>query len=558
MARRHNNDHQDIGNYLMRGGERIELEPESDRFTAMPADAHQLERLRSVPGVHAVEPVTREVYRVLTTMNERDAAMDTLRSNAFNTIVHHAYRPKDGEGTVFYITDRIILRLKKSAADGDVESLLDKYKLRLLKAYEHQPNTYLVEVTKDSGVNPVKVANMLAAEHKIVEYAEPDLINRFYNAQFPSDPLFARQWHLDARDGPQLTARASVGALDAWDITRGERSIVVAVIDDGFDLGHPDFQGLDKIVHPKDYVDGDASPFPEASHDDYHGTPCAGVAIAESNGIGVVGVAMGCAFMPVRFPLAASDDELIEIFQETAAHADVISCSWGPPPVDAPLSRAFADTLTELAATGGPRGKGAVICFAAANFNAPLDANVGAAGFVWRDAGGQLRRTRGRIRNGFATHPSVIAVAASTSLNKHAAYSNWGAAISVAAPSNNFHPLDSSAFVPGRGIWTTDNERLGHGFTPRSRYTGSFGGTSSATPLVAGVAALVLSVNPDLGAGEVRDILESTADKIVDKEPDTLGMVRGSYDGNGHSDWFGSGKVNAAKAVKEAKQRARP
>ncbi len=159
---------------------------------------------------------------------------------------------------------------------------------------------------------------------------------------------------------------------------------------------------------------------------------------------------MGCAFMPVRFPLAASDDELIEIFQETATPADVnSSCNWAPP-VAAPLSRAFTHAVTELAATGVPRGKRAVICFAAADFNAPINADVGTTGFVWRDYGGQLRRTRGRILNRFATHPSVIAVAASTSLNEHAAYSNWGAEINVSPPSNNFHPLDPSANRIGR------------------------------------------------------------------------------------------------------------
>ncbi len=125
-----------------------------------------------------------------------------------------------------------------------------------------------MEVTRDGGANPVKVADMLAGEQKPVEYAEPDPIARFYSSQFPSDPLFTRQWHLDARNRPQLLAAASVGAVDAWDITRGERAIVVAVIDDGFDLGHPHFQGNGKVVHPKDYVDGDSSPFPDASHDD--------------------------------------------------------------------------------------------------------------------------------------------------------------------------------------------------------------------------------------------------------------------------------------------------
>jgi subtilisin family serine protease len=326
------------------------------------------------------------------------------------------------------------------------------------------------------------------------------------------------------------------------------------VIDDGFDLSHPDFSGAGKIVAPKDYVDGDARPFPETDAGDYHGTPCAGVAIAESNGRGVVGVAHGCAFMPVRFPLAADDDLLIEIFEEVGRHAHVISCSWGPPPVFAPLSEIVTETFTRLARDGGPNGRGCVILFAAGNYNAPLSDSVNAGGFVWRDGRGVLRRTTGPILNGMACHPEVICVAASTSLNRHSAYSNWGPAVSVCAPSNNFHPLDPQQFVPGRGIWTTDNEAFGEGFTANSRYTGRFGGTSSATPLAAGVGALVLSANPALTAREVRDILQVSADKIEDGEPDiVLGTNRGRYDAGGRCDWFGYGKVDAAAAVQAAR-----
>jgi subtilisin family serine protease len=260
----------------------------------------------------------------------------------------------------------------------------------------------------------------------------------------------------------------------------------------------------------------------------------------------------------VRFPLSADDDFLIEIFEDIGQRADVISCSWGPPPVFAPLSTAVANTLTRLATSGGPRGQGCVICFAAANFNAPTNDPVNAGGFTWLDySTGRLRRTVGPILNGFAAHPNVVAVAASTSLNKHSAYSNWGAEISVCAPSNNFHPLDPQQFVPGRGIWTTDNEAFGEGFTAHSRYTGRFGGTSSATPLVAGVAALVLSANPMLRATDVKEILQTSADKIVDQDPDiVLGTNRGQYDSQGRCDWFGFGKINAAQAVAEAKRRA--
>jgi subtilisin family serine protease len=542
------------GTYVWRGGQKIEIEKEPDRFTVIPSSAEHLGKLRSAPGVRSIKSVTNQVFKVETSSAERDSTMAALRSEAFNAVVHHAYRPKGSEGTVYYLTDKIIVQFDPKASSAQIGKLLEKYALKVLKEYEGEKNALLVQVTASSGANPIKVANLLADE-KLVLSAEPNMVNRFHPAFIPPDTYFKRQWHLSAKNGPQLVAEASVDAPVAWDITRGDRKIVVAVIDDGFDLSHPDFKGQSKVVFAKDYVDGDARPFPETAEGDYHGTPCAGVAIAESNGRGVVGVAHGCAFMPVRFPLSADDDLLIEIFEETGSNADVISCSWGPPPVYAPLPIVFAKTLTRLAKSGGPRGKGCVICFAAANFNAPINDPKNAGGFVWRDYDGKLRKTTGPILNGNATHPKTIAVAASTSFNKHAAYSNWGAEISVCSPSNNFHPLKSQQFVPGLGIWTTDNEAYGEGFTAHSRYTGQFGGTSSATPLVAGVAALVFSANPNLTAAEVKEILQSTADKIVDTDPDiVLGVNRGQYK-NGRSDWFGYGKVNSAKAVAEAKRR---
>jgi len=547
----------DQGTYVWRGGQKIELEKETDRFTIIPSSAEHLDRLRSAPGVHSIKAVTNQVFKAETTPTERDGAMAALRSEAFNAVVHHAYRPKGSESTIYYLTDKIIVRFDPKASSVQVDKMLGKYALKVLKEYEGEKNAFLVQVTASSGANPIKVANLLA-EEKLVLSAEPNMVNRFRAAFIPPDPYFKRQWHLSAKNRPQLVAEASVDAPAAWDVTRGDRSIVVAVIDDGFDLNHPDFKGTGKVVFPKDYVDGDAKPFPETAEGDYHGTPCAGVAIAESNGRGVVGIANGCAFMPVRFPLSADDDLLIEIFEEAGAKANVISCSWGPPPVYAPLPIAFANTLTRLATSGGPHGKGCVICFAAANFNAPVKDPKNTDGFTWRDYEGTLRRTTGPILNGCASHPNVIAVAASTSLNKHSAYSNWGAEISVCAPSNNFHPLNPQQFVSGRGIWTTDNEAYGEGFTAHSRYTGQFGGTSSATPLVAGVAALVLAANPNLTAAEVKDILQSTADKIVDTDLDiVLGVNRGQYK-NGRCDWFGYGKVNAAKAVAEAKRRLSP
>ncbi len=541
------------GAVLWRGGEAIAVEKQEDRFTLMAPSPAQIERLKGLPGVQEVQRVNRQVTKVITTHNDRDALMAALRSDVVGAIAHHAYKPAGSDGTMYYLTDRIVVRFKPRTTTAQIESLLARHGLRLLKSYA-LPNTVLVQVTKASGVNPLKLADRLAAE-RIVDYAEPNLVNRHTTAYTPTDGLFKRQWHLQSQRAPQLLADASVRAPQAWDVTRGAREVVVAVIDDGFDIDHPDFQGAGKIVQPRDFVDGDARPFPTDA--DYHGTPCAGVAIAESNGRGVVGVAPGCAFMPVRISMAEDDDQSAEIFEEVAEHADVLSCSWGPPPVYAPLSRLLADTLARIARVGGPRKRGCVICFAAHNFNAPLRDVTLPNEVAWHD-GERLRTTRGKIENGLACHPDVIAVSASTSLNQKAQYSNWGPEIWVCAPSDNWHPLDDAVYTPGRGIWTTDNEAVGSGFTANSRYTGDFGGTSSATPLVAGIAALVISAIPALSANQVKDILRRSADRIEDPRTDAMtGNAFGRYDSRGHSRWFGYGKVNAERAVQEAVRRKR-
>ena len=96
--------------------------------------------------------------------------------------------------------------------------------------------------------------------------------------------------------------------------------------------------------------------------------------------------------------------------------------------------------------------------------------------------------------------------------------------------------------------------RLGSGFTAHSRYTGRFGGTSSAAPLTAGVAALVLSANPNLTAAEVKNILQPLPTKSWTLILTLCSANRSQYN-KGRCDWFGFGKVNAAKAVVEAVRR---
>ena len=422
------------------------------------------------------------------------------------------------------------------------------------------PNTFVFQVTKQATENPVKIANRLMRQSDVLT-AEPNMIVQQDRHYRPKDSMYSQQWYLNNTGSSAVAANSHISVEKAWDITRGIRSIIVAVADDGFDLKHPDFQGSGKVVFPKDLFDQDFSPLPGAETDN-HGTACAGVAIAEENGSGIVGVAPGCAFMPIRTTGYLDDESVEQVFDWAIAKgAAVVSCSWGAAAVYFPLSLRQRAALTR-AATQGRGGKGCVVVFAAGNANRPVSGTVNE-----RDWPNNLLQGTTEWMSGFTIHPDVITVSASTSVSKKAAYSNWGTNISVCAPSNNAPPgmwFETSGYMstapdisqnplPGIGIFTTD--RMGAAGYDTSNFTSDFGGTSSATPVVAGVAALVLSANPDLSAQEVKKILQQTADKIVDGDADLqLGLRLGTYDSNGFSQWFGYGKVNAFKAVQLAQQ----
>ncbi len=542
--------------YFWQGGRRIEIEqdaaavtfhadsPEAATAAAERADVRIRQPQMAAPGLVQAE-----------LPHDRDGAMERLRRDQ---VLHHVYRVKDQPDNEILITESFFFKVKPGTDQATVQQYLRDERLEVAEIFGE--GSFLVRVTEATGRNPIASANAAAARD-MVEYAEPNLMRRLTRFQFlPSDPLFDNQWHLHApADDVDLVAGAGIGAPEAWDRTRGLREIVIAVADDGFDLTHPDFQGQDKIagrlnVRPVGADSGlafdqDVHPRPG----DYHGTPCAGVAVAEQNGEGTVGVAAGCAFYAVRFPLSVTDAQLARMFERISAEADVVSCSWGFGPADAPMATTLRDKISELAATGGRRGRGLVICVAAGNNNCPIRDLNNTRPYEFLDGFGFSRVYSGPIDRWIAAHPEVITVSASTSLKTRSAYSSWGAEINVCAPSNNFD--DMQRINPrGRGIFTTDNEGFGAGtdFTAGSRYTGRFGGTSSATPTVAGVCGLALSANKALSAQQVRQIVEETASKDLDISSETPVNVAGDFDASGFSPWFGFGKVDADAAVAAA------
>lgn len=550
-----------IGKVLQRGGEELLLEKVPDRFTVSPAGNADLAQLvQGLPAEVKPAQVPGQPIEVVVDPTHRDAAMQQMREAPTVDYASHVYQIKDDPGSLVYLTNQITVQFAPQVNAATIAQIMGEVGLRQVKPVAGIPNTFVLETTPSTTENPVKLTNRLMQRSEVLT-AEPNVVVRTQTHYRPKDPIYAKQWHLNHSGGDQLADGSHVFAEKAWDITRGIRSVVVAIMDDSVDLRHPDFQGVGKLVAPRDFKENDFLPLPGDAEDN-HGTACAGVAVAEENGVGVVGAAPGCALMPIRTTGFLDDEAIEELFDWAIAKgASVISCSWGPASVYFPLSLRQRAAITR-AATEGRSGKGCVILFAAGNANRPTNGKVNERGWPNNLLNGETAWL-----GGFTVHPDVITVSACTSLNKKASYSNWGAEISVCAPSNNAPPgmgLQETGYIftppevrgpfPGLGIVTVD--RMGaDGYDP-SNFTSDFGGTSSATPLTAGVAALVLSVNPDLTAAEVKQILQQTADKIVDTSADPqFGLRKGTYEAGGRCDWFGYGKVNAFKAVQAAQQK---
>ncbi|GAB4373037.1 MAG: subtilisin/kexin-like serine protease HreP [Calditrichia bacterium] len=412
----------------------------------------------------------------------------------------------------------------------EINKLNRRNKVKIVQELDFSPNTFILRVEKPISNAGLEMANRYY-ETGLTVYSEPNfiIIRQLKFAFMPNDPLFSRQWHLPRIQAP-----------DAWDITRGDPSVIVAIVDDGVDLDHEDFASPGKIVPGQDFVSGDPDPRPGPG--DHHGTAVAGVALADgNNGIGVTGIAPGCRLMPIRLVGVTSVALEAQAFRFAADNgAWIISNSWGPPDGGgvAPLP-AVVQSAIDHATDNGRGGKGCIFFFAAGNGNESISLD------------------------GYASYDRVIAVAACNDKNIRSGYSDFGPEVDISAPSDgtSAQPALWSGFPPDTStlaIFTTD--RMGAaGYNPpasgsdpagaATNYTGTFGGTSSACPLAAGLAALMLSVNADLTWQQIKYILEATADKIDDSNTDPVGQ----YQANGHSQWYGFGRVNALNAVKGAR-----
>ncbi len=340
----------------------------------------------------------------------------------------------------------------------------------------------------------------------------------------PNDPLLASQWHLKFQNQASAVAGSDVNVENAWRFgelggVRGA-GIRIGIVDDGVQTSHPDLLANIDSANDKDWNsnDNDANP---ALTDDVHGTACAGNAAARgNNGIGVTGTAPEATLVGLRLISGATTDTMEA--EAMAYRNDIIqikSNSWGPSDdgftieEPGPLTKAALQTAT----TSGRGNRGTI--------------------FLW--AGGNGGYSNGQVDNsnfdGYANSIYTIAIGALDSKMRRSEYSERGSNLVAVSPSDGA----SDAL----GITTTD--RTGSQGYSTSDYANDFGGTSSATPTAAGIVALMLEKNPNLGWRDVQEILIRSAKKINPSEAEWA-LNSAGYHFN-HN--YGAGLIDATAAV---------
>ena len=343
------------------------------------------------------------------------------------------------------------------------------------------------------------------------------LLERSVSTRFePNDPFYDDQWHLNNTGQTSGTSGEDANVTAVWNSYNGS-GVVISVIDDGVEHSHPDLTANYLSQHSYDWCGDDPDPDPNSW--DGHGTAVAGVAAGTgNNSIGVTGAAFGADIAGHRLIACGfTDSTAADALSYHNGDIDIYSNSWGP-----------YDDGNSL---GGP-GPITIAAIEDSIYN-------GRAGlgniYTWA-AGNGLEANDNSNYDGYASLRYAIAVSAITHYGNQSWYSEPGANILVTAHSNGGTP-------DYEGITTTD-------ITGTGGYSGGdvshdFGGTSSATPLVSGVIALILESNPDLTWRDVQNILVHSSRK--NDVNDSSWTVNGG--GLNVSHKYGFGAVDAGAAV---------
>jgi len=376
-------------------------------------------------------------------------------------------RPPAVRRAASYASDRVLVRFRPGIDPEYADGLLRSYgfpAVRRIAAID----AYSVRTAR--GVSVTETLAMLRRNGDI-ELARPDYRTRL--ADIPNDTFFGSyQYNLRNRGiildispeiQPQTTAGADIKATPAWDAATGDPDTIIAIVDTGVDMTHPELVGK-MLSTGRDFVNEDM----DATDDHWHGTHVAGTAAADTNNAtGIAGVARDCRILPVKVADANGDG-----FYSWIIDGIIWAADQGADVINLSLGGDFDDPFLEEACQYA-HDQGAVVVAAAGN-----------------DGIGQVLYPA-------AYDDCVLAVAASDYNDAIADFSNFGPELDVAAP---------GVWILGPAPqWYVGEENLPYLFAS---------GTSSATPHVAGMAALIKSAKPGLSVDDIMKIIRYTADDI--------------------------------------------
>ena len=428
--------------------------------------------------------------------------------------VYPVFQTADAE---MALTDEFIVTFPPGFRMDDIHNVNAFHGVELVEPVLGQENTFVLRVA--SGVDVLAMAN-LYQESGVALHSAPNFVRILTSkpavGQIPhsiapmtdvNDPLYANQWYLNNTQqfGPETKNDADIDAPEAWALTTGSSSIIIAVIDEGVDLMHEDYKS--NLVVGYDATGLGSKGAPVA--DDAHGTNVSGlIAASANNGLGVAGVCPQCRIMPVRVAYGdkygywVTDDATIAngIAWAYQNGASILNNSWG-----GGLESTAINTAIANARSFGRGGKGSVVVFAAGNNNMTVMYPANLENVITVSASNlcdQRKQPMDDACNG----------------NEYWWGSSYGNSVDVSAPGVLLYSTD----ITGAAGYDAGN------------YFAEMNGTSGAAPIVSGVAGLILSLNPNLTADEVQNILQSTADDV---------------NGDGYDVDMGYGRVNAYNAA---------
>ena len=369
-------------------------------------------------------------------------------------------------------------------------------------------NLILKEFEKNTLDNMFKkLKKPLVTKQKALKHYLETLKNTLKLSNFSVEPYHYQQWYLEKNDAfykrNSINKDANIHA-DYNLLFYSGKGVKIAVLDSGLDIEHEDLKGAIYKTYDtkKDIID-----VSHPNDTDTHGTAVTGILGARVNDKGITGIASNSDIIFLKMYFGddtISDSDIIKLFNKAEEYeADIINCSWGS---IGEISDALKDRIIDLA-KNGRNGKGTIIVFGSGNDDEEM-------------------------KNDESSIPEVISVGATNKDNLRSSYSNYGNNLDIVAPGGEF--LGITTLDPSGDKGTENGD-----YTLYNSYN-RFVGTSAATPIVSGIIAIMLEINPKLTRIQIDEILRKTSDKIGN-----LPYV------NNRNDYYGYGKINLSKIVNE-------